>query len=158
MKQVEYELQGGEVPERLRGKVISTPVADSLAEFTAEMVENGDEAHTLRSAQSAVDVWRQGRVRRYAGTEEIGTILSGGKLTEDGTETDYGQFTQDERDAEALDRIQKFSDSIKYGARVAVAGAGKVVKEKAAKADAIAAAAASDPELAAKLAALGITI
>lgn len=63
MKTRNYELQGKDVPANLRGAVLTFPVAETSADI-AKLCQSEPDAIEL--AQSAYDVWLQGRVRALA--------------------------------------------------------------------------------------------
>lgn len=137
IKRATYKL-AGDVPEALRGMELSMPEAETDEAFDS-LVENGA-SDRRKLAQGALDINRQRVFRTAANSEEVVKLIAEGKVD----------------DAKAA--VQAAGDTYIYGASNRGTGAGAVTKAKAAKADAIAQAAAADPELAAKLAALGISL
>ena len=83
MKTRDYELQGKEVPQSLRGSKLQFPVAETLDEAVALAAGTADATELL---QSAYDVWLQGRVRAQSGkegatVESLNTFIRGAKYT-----------------------------------------------------------------------------
>lgn len=138
-----YELQGNDVPEVLRGKSVTMPIASDLA-GAAKLVHDGKEDNIVSLFQNALNVNRQRVFRTAAASEEVADVLAG--------KGDAEALAQDEREARALELIQAAGDNYLYGAGRS-AGTGTTTKAKKfdeAKAKA-AQAAAADPALAAKL-------
>lgn len=157
MKYAIYKLAGS-IPELLVGKEIKTREAENLEEFR-QLVEGGKDENILRLAQGAFDIIDQRKVREFCESEEVAQALAGKtvKWAED-DEVEYGAYGEAERVEDILSRAQDVAHAYVYGSRPAGTGAGKAVKAKAQQLDVAVAAAKSDPELAAKLAALGIQI
>lgn len=170
MKTQPYKL-AGDIPKVLLGKsverdgktvlepyAINMIEAETLDEFR-QQVEGGEEKHVLRLAQGAVDIVRQRKVREFLQTDEVSDALQGKTVKwAEGDEVDYGQFDEDERVADVLSRAQDVADSFIYGSRPVSTGTGKAVKADAADMRKAKEAAKADPELAAKLAELGISL
>jgi hypothetical protein len=154
MKTSEYKIAGGIAKERaLDGILIRTREAESLEEF-AQLVENGDPENVRKLAQGQLDIIVQRKIRDYVESEEVADILAG--KTVDGE--DFGAHTEEERKQVVAQRAQAVSDDYLYGGRAAGSGAGTKAKKAVATVAQLASASANDPELAAKLAALGITL
>jgi hypothetical protein len=167
MKYAEYKL-AGDIPASLLprtetrdGKEVKVPFtiktreAETLTEMHA-LVENGDEKHVLRLAQGQYDIIVQRKIREYLASEEVADILAGKTVGEGEDAVDFAAHTDDERIAEVLSRTQTVADEFAYGSRQSLPGGGKTAAVERDKK--VRAAAAADPELAAKLAALGITL
>ena len=137
IKRQTYKL-AGDVPEALRGMELSMPEAETDEAFDT-LVENGA-SDRRKLAQGALDINRQRIFRTVANSDEVVKLIAEGKVDE------------------AKAAVQAAGDGYVYGATNRGTGTGAITKAKAAKADAIAQAAAADPELAAKLAALGISL
>lgn len=157
MKQAEYKL-AGTIPEVLRGRTVKTPEAETTEEFLT-LVKDGNEDHMRRLAQGGLDIIRQRKIREFCESEEVAAALAGKTVKWDDTdEVQYGEFSEDERVSDILDRAQEVGNAYVYGSQPAGTGTGKVTKAKAAQLDKAVEAAKNDPALAAKLAALGISI
>lgn len=157
MKTAEYKL-AGDIPSALRGKTIKTRESETLAQMT-ELVENGTEDNVRRLAQAQYDIIVQRKIRDAATSEEIEGILAGKTVKVDDEELDFSGMSDDERLEYAVGRLQDVADAYVYGARPLIAGGGsKAAKTALAEKGKIAEAAKNDPELAAKLAALGIAL
>lgn len=154
MRTADYKL-AGDIPEALKGKVVKTREAESLEELH-QLVENGDEKHILRLAQGQLDIITQRKVREYVGSDEVGNILAGKIVGEGEDAIDFSEMSDEERVQEVLNRAQAVSDDYAYGSRTTTPGGGKTAAVERDKK--VRAAAQADPELAAKLAALGITL
>jgi len=155
MKTADYKIPASVVKDipQLGGIVIKTREAENLEEFHT-LVENGSPEAVLTLAQSALDIIVQRHIRNGAESEAVANILHG--KTHDGT--DYSEMDEAERLEAVRQLLQNIADEYVYGQRQPGLGGSKVVKEKAGNFDKVAAAAANDPELAAKLAALGFTV
>lgn len=170
MKKAPYKL-AGDIPEVLLGtksvvdgKTVLTPFtidtqeAETLDEFRTQ-VENGEDKHILRLAQGAKDIITQRKVREFLSTDEVAAALAGKEVKWSESETvDYGAHSEEERIEDILVRAQEVADSFVYGSRTVTVGVGKATKAAAADMAKAKEAAKADPELAAKLAALGITL
>lgn len=171
MKTQPYKL-AGDIPRALLGRTVQKDGKDVLEPYTVNMVEaetldefrqqveNGDDKHILRLAQGAIDIIRQRKVREFLQEDAVADALAG-KLVKwaDGDEQDYSGLDEDSIVEDILARAQSVADAFIYGSRpVSTGGAGKRAKEAVEKVGKLQAAAAADPELAAKLAELGIAL
>lgn len=157
MKQADYKL-AGDIPSGLQGQIVKTREAETQEEFLT-LVEDGKQEHMLRLAQGALDIITQRKIREFCATEEVAAALAGKTVKwSEGDEVEYGEYSEAERIADVVSRAQDVADTYTYGSRPAGTGAGKVTKTKAAQLDKAVEAAKADPELAAKLAALGISL
>lgn len=145
-----YKLNGKDVPQALVGKALRFPEAKSLVALREQVADGADE-HIVRAAQGAIDIVRQGRARALSGSDEVAEILAGKADGSEGLD-DEGRVTM------ALEYIQGELDEWRYGSVVRGTGTGAATRAEADQAKKIKEAAAADPELAAKLAALGITL
>lgn len=167
MKTADYKLNG-DIPRHLLGTFATVKAEDGTesevrtpfsvktreAETDEDMlalVEDGDAKHVRKLAQGQLDIIVQRNIRNYANSDEVLEALYGTKEPAADAEPVEGGVEA------ALELIQKFADEYLYGVTRTSSGAGAGTKAKAKQADAVAAAAKNDPELAAKLAALGIT-
>lgn len=157
MKRAIYKLAGS-IPAVLIGKTVTTREAETLEEFRT-LVEGGKDENVLRLGQGAFDIIDQRKIREFLESEEVADALAGKTVKwAEGDEVAYGDYSEEDRIEDILSRAQDVGDSYIYGSRPAGTGAGKVTKQKAAEMDKAKEAAKSDPELAAKLAALGISL
>lgn len=157
MKTADYKL-AGDIPESLRGKTVKTREAESLEEMH-QLVENGDPKNVFRLAQAQFDIIQQRKIRDYLGSEEVADILAGKTVGEGDDATDFSEFGEEDRIAEVMRRAQEVGDAYVYGGRTATPGGGAAAAKKALEEKkTLSAAAANDPELAEKLAALGISL
>lgn len=144
MKTVDYKLAGdlggGEV---LKGRVLKFKEAETL-DHVREQVQEGQDIHIVRAAQSAIDITKQRLVRSWAGSEEITNILAG---KAEGT----ADMTDAERQDAAVAQLQTWLDEYVYGSRPAGTGEGAKVKKQAAAFSAVAEKAATDPAVRATL-------
>jgi len=146
-----YKLNGKDVPAALVGKALRFPEAKTLAELREQCSEDNPDEHIRRAAQGAIDIVRQGRARALSASDEVGKILAGKAEGSEGLD-DIGRV------AMALEYIQGELDAWRYGSVVRGTGASAATKAEAADAQKIKQAAAADPELAAKLRAMGINL
>lgn len=154
MKTSEYKIAGAIAKERgLDGILVHTRDAETLEEF-AQLVENGDPENVRKLAQGQLDIIVQRQIRNYVESEEVADILAG--KTVDGE--DFAAHTEEERKQVVAQRAQEVSDTYSYGGRTAGTGASTKAKKAVATVATLGAAAANDPELAKKLAELGITL
>lgn len=154
MKTSEYKIAGAIAKERgLDGILIRTREAESLEELS-QLVENGDPENVRKLAQGQLDIIVQRKIRDYVESDEAADILAG--KTVDGE--DFGAHSDDERKQVVAERAQAVSDDYLYGGRAAGSGAGAKAKKAVATVATLGAAAANDPELAKKLAELGIQL
>lgn len=154
----DYKL-AGEIPEALRGKLIRTKDCNGDLNKMHLLVEDGKPENVARLAQAQYDIIVQRQLRGAATSDEVAGILAGKVVEVDGESQDFSGLSDEDRLAYAVDRIQAVADDYRYGARPLIAGGGtKAAKAALQDKTKIMAAAASDPELAAKLAALGITL
>jgi hypothetical protein len=123
------------------------------------LVEGGKSENVLRLAQAQFDIIIQRKLRDAASSEEVASILAGKVVEVDGEKLDFSGMSDEERIEYAVGRIQDVADDYRYGARPLIAGGGsKAAKEALSREQGLKAAAAADPELAAKLAQLGYTL
>lgn len=156
MKTAAYKLAGA-IASLLVGVEIKTKEAESLDEMH-QLVEDGKPENVLKLAQAQYDIIVQRKLRDAATSDEIADILAGKTVEIDGEKLDFADMSEDERKEYAASRIQQVADEYVYGARPLIAGGGtKAAKAALANQGKIAEAAKADPDLAAKLAALGIT-
>jgi hypothetical protein len=131
MKTSIYKLAGQDVPETLKGRAIELAEGETLAEVVSLC---NDEGAAQRALQASIDIWKQGRARAFASSDECPTDAD-----------------------EAVVWIQEQVNNLVYGTTVRSApGTGAAAAKKTVSA--ISEAAKNDPELAAKLAALGVTL
>jgi hypothetical protein len=154
----EYTLAGS-IPEALRGSTVKTKDCNGNLDVMHQLVEDGKPENVARLAQAQYDIIVQRKIRDAATSEEIEGILGGKVVEVDGEKLDFSGMSAEERKAYAIGRLQAVADDYVYGARPLIAGgAGKAAKEALGREKGLKAAAAADPELAAKLAALGYTL
>lgn len=134
----EYKL-AGDIPSALTGKLIRTPEKYTVEDFRA-LVQDGDEKHIVALAQAQFDIIIQRHIRNAANSEDVSKLLAAG-------DTDG-----------AVARIQEVADKYVYGARPVSTGGSAVAKKAVANQKKLAAAVAADPELAQRLAALGVEL
>lgn len=153
----EYKL-AGDIPEALKGKLIKTPEAATLDQMHL-LVEGGKSENVLKLAQAQFDIIIQRKLRDAATSDEIAEVLAGKVVEIDGEKLDFSGMNDAERQEYAVSRVQAVADDFRYGARPLIAGGGtKAAKEALGREAGLKKAAAADPELAAKLAALGYTL
>lgn len=170
MKKAPYKL-AGDIPATLLGKdttvdgktvkvpyTIETKEAETLDEFR-QLVENGEDKHILQLAQGAKDIITQRKVREFLQQDEVAAALAGKEVKWSDSETvNYGDYDEADRIEDILSRAQDVADAYVYGSRPVTVGVGKATKQAASDMAKAKEAAKADPELAAKLAALGITL
>lgn len=134
-------------------RVVKTDEAETLDEFiTTQVEQDKPQEHTLSLAQAQLDIIKQRKIREWAAGEECDQILQG---TAEGTE----DMSEDERIEHALQRAQEIGDEYKYGSRgPSTGGVNAQAKAALKKQKALDEAAASNPEVAAKLAELQATL
>lgn len=155
----EYTLAGS-VPDALRGVVIRTKDSQGSLDKMHLLVEDGKPENVARLAQAQLDIITQRKIRDAATSEEIEGILAGKVVEIDGEKLDFADMSPEERKEYATGRLQAVADDYLYGARPLIAGggAGKAGKAALGREADLKKAASQDPELAAKLAALGYTL
>jgi hypothetical protein len=176
----EYKL-AGDIPEALRGTeqdvtvkgedgkettkrvrvpfVIKIREAETLDEFTANLVQDAKPDITLGLAQGQYDIVAQRKIREAANSDEIVGILSGKTVEIDGEKLDFSTASDEERVEHALSVLAKLGGSYVHGGRSLVTGSSQ--KRNAATGSAVAAAAKEgklSPETIAELTKLGITL
>lgn len=149
MKTANYKLAGSNIPETLRGVEIPTREAETLDEMH-NLVADGKPENVLKLAQAQFDIIVQRQIRNAAESEKVADILAG--------KGDYEALDDDERKAEAVAYIQSVGDEYLYGARVAGTGESAKAKKAVATVGKLQEAAASNPEVAALLAQLGVSL
>lgn len=138
----------GNKPLIHKGLEITTPEATSHEELLS-LMEDGKESHADKLAQGQLDIIRQRKIREAAEDALTAAILNGERVEMDagsykGETVNFADQSEDDRKEAVRDRLQAIGDEYVYGARgAATGGAAKVVKEKAARADKLTAAAAS---------------
>lgn len=164
MKSAIYKLSGEIAQERgIKGLEIKTREAENMDELLS-LVKDGKEEHVRNAAQGAIDIVVQRMIRNGAEDDVTLNILQGKKVTEEMDADfagDYADMSEDERRETVQTRLQGIADSYLYGSRGPSSGGSKVVKEKAAKVDAVAAAAAAgnlSPETIEELKKLGFNL
>ena len=144
MKRVDYKLAGdlggGEV---LKGRILKFNEAETLDDVRLQ-VQEGNDVHIQRAAQSAIDITKQRLVRGWAGSEEVTDILAG---KAEGT----SDLSDAERQDKAAELLQTWLDEYVYGSRATGTGERKQEKQKAAAFSAVAEKAATDPAVRATL-------
>lgn len=130
-------------------RVVKTREAENLAEFQSELVDQTDAVgNVLTLAQGAWDIIAQRKVREFCSSVDAQNMI-------DGKTDDTKGLSEDERVEAVLIAAQEIADAYRYGSRGPSTGGATAAGKKALeKEKAIANAAASNPELAAKLAAL----
>lgn len=130
-------------------RTIKTREAESLDEFMAELVDADKPAeHALTLAQGAWDIIAQRKVREFCSSVDAQNMI-------DGKTPETKELDEAERIEAVLIEAQAIADAYRYGSRgPSTGGATAAGKAALAKEKKIAEAAASNPELAAKLAAL----
>lgn len=133
------------------GVTITTPEAETMEEFLT-LMEDGKQEHALKLAQGQLDIIRQRKIREAAEDKMTAAILNGEKVKLDrdldgigavDDEVNFGDYSDDDRREAVRLRCQAVGDSYLYGSRGPSTGAGKVVKERAAKQQKLEAAVAS---------------
>lgn len=160
MKTALYELAGDRIPEALRGTEIKYRNAETLDEMAA-LVDDGKPENVLALAQAQRNIVIQRHFRNLAESEETAAILAGQIVGEGDNAVDWGQRSPETRKAYIVSQIEDIGATWLYGAKAPGTGtsaANRVNKEKASQFDEIKKRAAEDPELAAKLAALNISL
>lgn len=154
-----YKLAGADTPSQLKGKIIFTKDCGGSLELMHKLVDEGKSETVARLAQQQYDIVVQRKLREAAETEEIAGILAGKVVEIDGEKLDFGPADEATRVEHAMDRLQKLADEYEHGGRALITG-GKAKAGQAAleRESGLKQAAAADPELAAKLAALGYTL
>lgn len=142
MKDATYKL-AGDVPEQLKGSELTIPEGESYADV-AEQCENEDSV--WRAAQQSIDIAKQRIARSTANSEDVEKILADETLD------------PDERKANAVAHIQAKLDEYRFGARAQGTSKTAEAKKAVATTAKLKEEAANDPELQAKLAALGIEL
>lgn len=164
MKSAVYKLSGEMAQERgIKGLEIKTREAENMQEILT-LVKDGKEEHVLNAAQGAIDIVVQRMIRNAAEDDVTLAILAGKTVKEDEDADfagDYSGHSDEERKDAVQTRLQQVADTYLYGSRGPSSGGSKVVKEKAAKVDAVAAAAAAgnlSPETIEELKKLGFNL
>lgn len=153
----EYKLAGN-IPQALVGSLIRTPEAGTLDEMHL-LVEDGKPENVLKLAQAQFDIIIQRRLRDTATSDDVAEILAGKVVEVDGEKLDFSGMSDEERKAYVVDLLQGVADDFRYGSRPALtSGKTKQAKEALEREGKLKSAAAADPELAAKLEALGYTL
>lgn len=160
----EYKLAGSIAPQ-LVGKTIRTREAKGDGETRlAQMrllVKDGDAGHVAKLAQNQYDIIVQRRIRDVADSEEVKAILAGKSEVEiNGEKLDFSGMDEEARVQYCVDLCQDEADAYQYGAttRSGTTRLPKAAKQAVENQAKLAQAAAADPDLAAKLAALGLTL
>lgn len=154
------EDKDGNKPLVRKGVEIKTREAETLAEMN-QLVEDGKDENVKKLAQAQLDIIVQRKIREAAEDKVTADIISGAKIKLDrdlegigaeGDEINFGEYSEDDRREAVRLRCQDVADSYVYGPRGPSTGAGKAVKEKAAKVSKLEAQAAagelSDEEIA----------
>lgn len=165
MKTATYKLSGETAQERgIKGMELKTREAETNEEMLT-LVKDGKEEYVRNAAQSAIDIRVQAAIRAAAEDDVTLAILQGGKVTDEQDAEyagDYGSMDEAERRELIQTRLQSVSDAYVFGSnRGTGTGATKATKEKAAKVDAVVAAAAAgnlSPETIEELRKLGFTV
>lgn len=154
-----YKLAGADTPAALKGKIIFTRDSGGSLELMHKLVDEGKSETVARLAQQQYDIVVQRKLREAAESEEIAGILAGKVVEIDGEKLDFSSADDATRTDHALARLQKLADEYEHGSRALITG-GKAKAGQAAleRESGLKQAAAADPELAAKLAALGYTL
>lgn len=179
MRNSEYKL-AGDIPEALRGTeqdvtvkegdkevtkrvrvpfVISIREAETLDEFTANLVQDAKPDVTLGLAQGQYDIVAQRKIREAANSDEIQGILAGKEVEIDGEKLDFSTASEQERVEHALEVLGKIGGSYVHGGRTLVTGSSQ--KRNAATGASVVAAAKEgklSAETIAELQKLGITL
>lgn len=131
----------GNRPLIRKGLEVKTPEAESMDEFLT-LMEDGKQEHALKLAQGQLDIIRQRKIREAAEDKTTAAILNGEKIKLDtdlegigavDEEVNFGDYSEEDRREAVRLRCQAVGDAYLYGSRGPSTGAGKVVKEKAAK-------------------------
>lgn len=131
-----YKMKGSDIEPALHGRELRQSKPESVADFKT-LIVNGDEGRIVALATQQFLLNCQREAKAVAQSEDVLKLVRDGKVDE------------------AWAIIQKAADDYRDGGTRAP-GKTAEVKAKAAKADRIQQAAANDPALAKKLAALGI--
>lgn len=134
----EYKL-AGDVPPELKGRTIKTPEKYTIEAFRA-LVQDGDDKHTVSLAQAQFDIIIQRHIRNASNSEDVAKLLK-----EDDVEG-------------AVALIQKVADSYVYGARPLSTGESTTNRRNKENMSKLREGAAADPELAKRLADLGVSL
>lgn len=164
MKSAIYKLSGEMAQERgIKGLEIKTREAETLDELLT-LVKDGKQEHVNSAAQGAIDIVVQ-RMIRNAAEDDITLAILQGKTVKDEDDAefagDYADVSSEDRTETIRQRLQGVADAYLYGSRGPSTGSSKVTKEKAAKADAVEAAAKAgtlSAETIAELAKLGFNV
>lgn len=139
MKTAIYKL-AGDVPESLKGAEFNLGEAETDDELLT-MVEDGKPEHMRKLAQQSLDIVKQRLLRSWANSEEIGKLIVAKDF--DG----------------AVAKLREWLGEYKYGSIVRGQGGGSAAAKQALEDKRkLAEAAASDPELQAKLRAIGYAV
>lgn len=142
MKSATYKL-AGDVPETAKAIELTLVEAETMDELISQC---DGENSAVKAGQSALDIAKQRIARSVANSEDVEKILKDEALSED----------EQKEQIRAL--IQGKLDEYKFGARGPSTGKSAETKAAVSNMEKVKAEAANDPELAAKLAALGITL
>lgn len=148
----EYKL-AGDIPDELKGKTVRTREFRDLTHFR-EGVQDGDDKHITRLAQAQYDIIVQRKIREAIqnAVEEAQSKEPDEKISEAAQAVRAGDWDAVHATA------QNLADTWVYGSRPASTGEATKARKAVKTVEALNSAAAQDPELAAKLAALGITL
>ena len=148
----EYKL-AGDIPEELKGKTVKTREFADLEAF-AQGVQDGDQKHILRLAQAQYDIIVQRKIRESIqnAVEEAQSKEADDKISAAAQSVRLGDWDAVHAFA------QETADNFVYGSRPAPSGETTKARKAVKTVETLSSAAAADPELAAKLAALGITL
>jgi hypothetical protein len=148
----EYKL-AGDIPDELKGKTVRTREFRDLDHFR-EGVQDGDPKHITRLAQAQYDIIVQRKIREAIqnAVEEAQSKEADEKISETAQAVRAGDWDAVHAAAQSL------ADSWVYGSRPASTGEATKARKAVKTVEVLNSAAAADPELAAKLAALGITL
>lgn len=148
----EYKL-AGDVPEQLRGKLVRTREFRDLVDFKSG-VQDGEDKHITKLAQAQYDIIVQRKIREAVqnAAEEAQSTEPDDKISEAAQNIRVGDW-----DA-VLVFAQDIADAFVYGSRPAGTGESTKARRAVKTVDTLTTAAANDPELARKLAELGISL
>lgn len=154
MQHAEYKL-AGDVPEAIKGRIIKTKDCGRNLELMHQLVVDGKSENVAALAQAQYDIIVQRKIREAATSDEVQGILAGKVVEVDDEKLDFSGMTEQERADYAVGRLQAVADDWKHGARPLISGGGtKAAKEALSSVTAIKTAAASNEEVAKKLAEL----
>lgn len=164
MKSAIYKVSGEMSQERgIKGLEIKTREAENMDEILT-LVKDGKQEHVISAAQGAIDIVVQ-RMIRNAAEDDVTLAILQGKVVKDEDDAeyaeDYADSSDEDRRATIQTRLQNVADTYLYGSRGPSTGSSKVTKEKAAKTDAVEAAAKAgtlSAETIAELAKLGFNV